>query len=83
MRCPRAGSLWFLDWRNGRVLRVSIATGEPVGLIPGIAAAPCPETCAQVYSTPGAIWVPSMHQLIRIDPARMPGELSRLGGPGR
>jgi len=67
------GSLWFIDWRNGGVLRVSIATGKPVGQIPGIGAAPCPETCVRVYSTPGAVWVPAMNQLIRIDPARMPG----------
>jgi hypothetical protein len=67
------GSLWFMDWRTGGVLRVSIATGKPTGQVPGVGAAPCAETCVQVYSTPGAIWVPIMHQLIRIDPARMPG----------
>ena len=67
------GSLWFIDWRTGGVLRVSIATGRPTGQVPGIGAAPCPETCTQVFSTPGAVWVPIMNQLIRIDPARMPG----------
>lgn len=58
------GSLWLSD--GVRVLRVSVATGRPLA---GVTAGPG----APVYSTPGAIWVPASKQLIRIDPARMPG----------
>jgi len=29
------------------------------------------EVCSQIYATPGAVWVPTFEQLIRIDPARM------------
>ena len=65
------GSLWLSD--GVLVLRVSMATGRPVA---GVTAGPgvCNEQlCVPLYSTPGAIWMPGMKQLIRIDPARMPG----------
>lgn len=68
------GALWFLD--NGYpfngVLRVSPATGRPVGLI-AIPAGSCGQlACSQIYLTPGAVWVPTRTELIRIDPARIP-----------
>jgi hypothetical protein len=31
------------------------------------------QLCTPLYSTAGAIWMPASKQLIRIDPARMPG----------
>jgi len=69
------GWLWFLD--NGYpfsgVLRVSESTGRPAG---GIRIAPnsCGQlVCAQIFYTPGSVWVPTAELLIRIDTSRMPG----------
>jgi streptogramin lyase len=65
------GSLWLSD--GLRALRVSMATGRPlaeVGAGPGV----CSRLlCTPLFSTPGAIWMSAAKQLIRIDPARMPG----------
>jgi hypothetical protein len=65
------GSLWLSD--GLRVLRVSMATGRPLAEVragPGVCNQ---QLCLPLYSTPGAIWMPASTQLIRIDPARMPG----------
>jgi hypothetical protein len=64
------GSLWLSD--GFRVLRVSMATGLPLG---GVSAgsASCNQMSCWPYSTPGAIWISTLKLLIRIDPARMPG----------
>jgi len=70
------GSLWFLDDGNsfGGVLRVSIATGRPLGAVAEPRAGDCgQQSCFQIYATPGAIWVPTAQWLIRIYPARLPG----------
>ncbi len=68
------GSLWFLDdgYPFSGVLRVAMATGKPLG---GVSIKPgaCGQPCWQVYDTGGAIWVPTMGMLLRIDPGRMPG----------
>jgi len=68
------GSLWFLDdgYPFSGVLRVAMATGKPLG---GVSIKPgaCGEPCWQVYDTGGAIWVPTIGTLLRIDPGRMPG----------
>jgi hypothetical protein len=57
---------------SGGVLRVSTASGRPVGWVPGVGLQACGEPCFQIYSTAHAIWVPTSGQLLRIDPARMP-----------
>jgi len=69
------GSLWFLSdgYPLSGVLRVSIATGRPIGLVPGIPSGACGQPCSQIYSSQSAIWVPTATQVIRIDPGRMPG----------
>lgn len=70
------GSLWFLDdgYPFSGVLRISLATGRPLGAVAEPKAGDCgPTPCAQIYSTPGAIWVPTAQWLLRIDPARLPG----------
>ncbi|HEX7992512.1 MAG TPA: hypothetical protein VF506_01240, partial [Streptosporangiaceae bacterium] len=69
------GWLWFLD--NGYpfsgVLRVSEATGRPAGGV-RIARNSCGDViCAQIFYTPGSVWVPTAQLLIRIDTSRMPG----------
>jgi hypothetical protein len=74
------GSLWFLD--DGPlnvsakpvfgVLRVSIASGRPVGAVPTGSHSACGEPCSQIYSSASAIWVPTSGQLIRIAPALVP-----------
>lgn len=69
------GSLWFLDdgYPFSGVLRVSVATGRPLGAVAAPRSGDCGATpCSQIYSTPGAIWVPTAVSLIRIDPARLP-----------
>ena len=65
------GWLWFLDhgYPSSGVLKVSEATGRPVGSVP-IAPNSCrQQTCSQIFYTPGSVWVPTAEQLIRIDPA--------------
>jgi hypothetical protein len=77
-------SLWFLDDgplnvrarpRFG-VLRVSMSTGLPVGVVPAWWQNACGEPCFQIDSTPSSIWVPTSGQLIRIDPALLPASRS-------
>jgi hypothetical protein len=70
------GSLWLLDdgYPFSGVLRVSVRTGRPLGAVAIPKAGDCGATpCSQIYSTPGAIWVPTAFSLIRIDPSRLPG----------
>jgi DNA-directed RNA polymerase specialized sigma24 family protein len=65
------GWLWFLGdgYPFSGVLKVSEATGRPVGSVP-IAPNSCgQQTCSQIFYTPGSVWVPTAEQLIRIDPA--------------
>jgi hypothetical protein len=74
------GSLWFLD--DGPlnvsakpafgILRVSMASGRPLGAVPTGSQNACGQPCSQIYSTPSAIWVPASGQLIRIAPALVP-----------
>ena len=68
------GSLWFLadGYPFSGVLRVSLATGKPLGRVPGIPSSSCGEPCSQIYVTSGAVWVADQVSLIRIDPARLP-----------
>jgi hypothetical protein len=78
------GSLWLLDdgpltakgTSFAGVLQVSEATGRPIGRIPGIIApGSCgPGPCTQIYYAGGAVWVPTLSSLIRIDPSRMTGQ---------
>jgi hypothetical protein len=45
-----------------------MATGRTTGQVP-IAANSCGQAvCSQIYATPGAIWVPTEQQLLRINP---------------
>jgi hypothetical protein len=67
------GSLWFLNWRTGAVVRVSIATGKQVGDAARVASECSRWSCGQIYSTPGGIWVPTSDRLIRIMPGRSAG----------
>jgi hypothetical protein len=69
------GSLWFLDdgYPFSGVLRVSVATGRPLGGAPVPAGSCGQQACSQIYATAGAIWVPTQRYLLRIDPSRLPG----------
>jgi glutamine cyclotransferase len=67
-------SIWFLrlEARQGTaVLRVSLATGRPIGRISGVGS--CGEPCWQVYLAQGSAWVPTRTQLVRISPGRAEG----------
>jgi hypothetical protein len=72
------GSLWFLNdsysdgHRSTSVLRVSMATGKPLGQVK-IQPGSCGQPCYQIYGASGRIWVPTLTELIGIDPARVPG----------
>jgi len=67
------GSLWFLNWRTGGVVRVSITTGKQVGDATRVSSECNLWSCGQIYSTPGGIWVPSSNRLIRILPGNSAG----------
>lgn len=69
------GSLWFLDdgYLFSGVLRVSTATGKPLGGITIPSGSCGQQPCWQIYDTQNAVWVPTQTSLIRIDPARLPG----------
>src|SRR5579859_2628565 len=70
------GWLWFLDdgYPFSGVLRVSEATGRPAGGVP-VPPDSCGQTaCSLIFSTPGAIWVPTAELLLRIDPSGLPLE---------
>ncbi|HEX9031729.1 MAG TPA: hypothetical protein VF834_07760 [Streptosporangiaceae bacterium] len=69
-----SGSLWFLDdgYPFSGVLRVSVATGRLLGGVPVPAGSCGQQPCSQIYATAGAVWVPALGYLLRIDPGRMP-----------
>jgi len=67
------GSLWFLNWRTGGVVRASITTGKQVGDAARVASGCNRWSCGQIYSTPGGIWVPTRNRLIRIVPGSSAG----------
>ena len=66
------GSIWMLaPLGTTRSSGVSTTTGRPLSVVyPG---GSCSQYCSQIYDTAGAVWEPTSQQIIRIDPARMPG----------
>ncbi len=67
-------SIWFLRDAGSRataVLRVSLATGRPVGQASGVGS--CGEPCWQIYVTQGSAWVPTRTNLARITPGQVSG----------
>jgi DNA-directed RNA polymerase specialized sigma24 family protein len=50
--------------------RFAIAALTPSRVYPG---GSCSQYCSQVYAIAGAVWEPTAQQIIRIDPAAMPG----------
>jgi DNA-directed RNA polymerase specialized sigma24 family protein len=65
-------SLWLLaDLARTQVLRVSMSTGQPLGRVR--IGGSCGQPCSQIYDIAGAVWVPSGNEIVRIDPARLPG----------
>jgi hypothetical protein len=64
------GSLWFLSGGQRRgVLRVSMATGRPIGWVPPHGIGSCGQPCGSIYDTQGAVWVPTTKWLIKIYPS--------------
>jgi hypothetical protein len=60
-------SIWFLrdaGVRATAVLRISLATGRPIGQVSGVGS--CGEPCSQIYLAQGSVWVPTMTHLVRI-----------------
>jgi hypothetical protein len=66
------GSIWMLaPLGHNEIVRISTTTGHPVSRVyPG---GSCSQWCSQVYATAGAVWEPTAQQIIRINPAMMPG----------
>jgi hypothetical protein len=66
------GSIWMLaPLGHNEIVRISTTTGNPVSRVyPG---GSCSQYCSQVYATAGAVWEPTTQQIIRINPAVMPG----------
>jgi hypothetical protein len=66
------GSIWMLaPLGHNEVVRVSTTTGKPLSVVyPG---GSCSQYCTQIYDAAGAVWEPTSQQILRIDPARMPG----------
>jgi hypothetical protein len=66
------GSIWMLaPLGHNEVVRVSMTTGKPLSVVyPG---GSCSQYCMQIYDAAGAVWEPTSQQILRIDPARMPG----------
>ena len=66
------GSIWILaPLGHNEVVRVSMTTGKPLSVVyPG---GSCSQYCMQIYDAAGAVWEPTSQQILRIDPARMPG----------
>jgi len=61
------GSLWFLgEGQLSGVLRVSIATGMPIGWVLPRGLVSCGQPCGAIYDTQGAVWVPTTKWLIKI-----------------
>jgi len=67
-----SGSIWMLAPLGGNeIVRISTTSGKPVSRVyPG---GSCSQYCSQVYAIAGAVWEPTAQQIIRINPARMPG----------
>jgi hypothetical protein len=67
-----SGSIWMLAPLGGNeIVRISATSGKPVSRVyPG---GSCSQYCSQVYAIAGAVWEPTAQQIIRINPARMPG----------
>jgi len=66
------GSIWVLaPLGHNEIVRVSMTTGKPLSVVyPG---GSCSQYCTQIYDAAGAVWEPTSRQILRIDPARMPG----------
>jgi DNA-directed RNA polymerase specialized sigma24 family protein len=65
-------SLWLLaDLAHTQVLRIAVSSGQPLGRVR--VGGSCGQPCSQIYDIAGAIWVPAGSQIVRIDPARLPG----------
>jgi hypothetical protein len=66
------GSIWMLaPLGSNEIVRISPTSGNPVSRVyPG---GSCSGYCSQVYAIAGAVWEPTAQQIIRINPARMPG----------
>jgi hypothetical protein len=66
------GSIWMLaPLGRNEIVRISTTSGNPVSRVyPG---GSCSPYCMQVYAIAGAVWEPTARQIIRINPAKMPG----------
>jgi len=66
------GSIWMLaPLGHNEIVRISTTSGNPVSRVyPG---GSCSQYCSQVYAFAGAVWEPTAQQIIRINPAMMPG----------
>jgi hypothetical protein len=66
------GSIWMLaPLGHNEIVRMSTTSGNPVSRVyPG---GSCSQYCSQVYAIAGAVWEPTAQQIIRINPAMMPG----------
>jgi hypothetical protein len=66
------GSIWMLAPLGGNeIVRISATSGKPVSRVyPG---GSCSSYCMQIYAIAGAVWEPTAQQIIRINPATMPG----------
>lgn len=67
-----SGSIWMLaPLGRNEIVRLSPSSGNPVSRVyPG---GSCSQYCMQVYAIAGAVWEPTAQQIIRINPAKMPG----------
>jgi hypothetical protein len=67
-----SGSIWMLAPLGGNeIVRISTTSGNPVGRVyPG---GSCSQYCMQIYAIAGAVWEPTAQQIIRINPAPIPG----------
>ena len=67
-----SGSIWMLaPLGKNEIVRISTTSGNPVSRVyPG---GSCSQYCMQVYAIAGAVWEPTAQQVIRINPAKMPG----------
>jgi hypothetical protein len=50
-------------------------TAQALGIMPGTVypGGSCSQYCTQIYDAAGAVWEPTSRQILRIDPATMPG----------
>lgn len=66
------GSIWMLaPLGKNEIVRISTTSGNPVSRVyPG---GSCSQFCMQIYALAGAVWEPTAQQIIRINPASMPG----------